>query len=95
MADDNKNLLRSQQVAPLPIGPGGKDDTKNQLNNTNTNLTMMSAQSNANTKYDPDPSTTQPITKPNVSEPFCSSDSMINVIASIGLLCVVYGLIAK
>ena len=37
------------QVTALPIGSGGKSESAAQLNNMNTTLTMLSAQSQANT----------------------------------------------
>ena len=60
-APADTSLIRSRQVSPLPVGPGGKSPAKRQMNDTNTQLTMLMAQSAANTKYDPP--VPQPITK--------------------------------
>ena len=85
------SLVRSQQVSPLPIGPGGSNPVKQQMNDTNTKLTMLSAQADENTKYDPP--VPQPVTKQVIKENFtANSANMIFVIAG---LCIVYGLIAK
>ena len=85
------SLVRSQQVSPLPIGPGGSNPVKQQMNDTNTKLTMLSAQADANTKYDPP--VPQPVTQQVIKENFtANSANMIFVIAG---LCIVYGLIAK
>jgi len=43
-------LIRSHQVSPLPVGPGGSNPTKQQLNNTNIQLTMLRAQATAKKK---------------------------------------------
>ena len=94
-SDFNPNdqpLLKSRQVTPLPIGPGGNNPTKRQMNEINTQLTMLTAQANANTKYDPP--VPEPVTKPVIIEKFCSGSgpSMIMVI---GGLLIVYSIIAK
>jgi hypothetical protein len=90
----NNNVLRSKQVAPLPIGPGGKNQIKNQMNETNTQLTMLTSQAIANTKYDPP--VPKPITKQVTIEKFCSdSSSTASIIAVIGGLFIVYGIVAK
>lgn len=52
-APADTSLIRSRQVSPLPVGPGGNNPTKRQMNDTNTRLTMLTAQASANTKYDP------------------------------------------
>lgn len=93
----NTSLLRSKQVSPLPIGPGGKNPTKRQMNDTNTQLTMMMAQSAANTKYDPP--VPHPVTKQVTIERFCSGSdvmpSLPSMLCIIGGLCIVYGLVTK
>jgi len=96
MSSDDTTLLRSKQVAPLPIGSGGKNATKTQMNNTNIQLTMMASQANANTKYDP-PVPPQ-VGVPVISQGFCSksdSDTLPVVLSAIGGLFIVYGFIAK
>jgi hypothetical protein len=87
----SSNLVRSIQVSPLPIGPGGSNPVKQQMNQTNTKLTMLTAQADANTKYDPP--VPQPITKQVIKENFTVNSA--NMIFVIGGLCIVYGLIAK
>jgi hypothetical protein len=86
------NLIRSKQVAPLPIGPGGASPIKQQLNNTNVQLTMMAAQATANTKYDPP--VPKPITKQITKEGFSDVRYHHAVFIIAGLL-IVYGLVAK
>ena len=88
------SLLRSKQVTPLPIGSGGNNSTKNQMNQMNTQLHMMTAQSTANTKYDPP--VPQPITKQVIKESFISdSNTMSSALLVVGGLLIVYGLVSK
>jgi hypothetical protein len=89
---EDKPQLKSRQVSPLPIGPGGNDPTKREMNETNTQLTMLTAQANANTKYDPP--VPEPVTKPVTIEGFCSGPGYTSLITIAGLL-IVYGLVAK
>jgi hypothetical protein len=88
------NVLKSKQVTPLPIGPGGKNATKNQMNATNTQLEMLTSQATANTLYDPP--VPKPITK-QVIQPFCSGP--YNDLPSVLLVCagilIVYGFVSK
>lgn len=85
------------QVSALPIGSGGASAA--QLNNINTSLTMLSAQSQANTMYDPLPP--PPATTPVVvgkQEGFCGHHSMdpaITLLALAGMGCILYGLFTK
>jgi len=86
------------QVSALPIGSGGKSESAAQLNNMNTTLTMLSAQSQANTIYDPLPP--PPSTTPTIvgkREGFCSLYDMntptLLCIAGMGFI--LYGLFAK
>jgi len=93
-APADTSLIRSRQVSPLPVGPGGNNPTKRQMNDTNTQLTMLMAQSTANTKYDPP--VPQPITKQVTLETFRSGSNQISsTILVIGALLFVYGLVAK
>jgi len=85
-------LIRSHQVSPLPVGPGGSNPTKQQLNNTNIQLTMLRAQATANTKYDPP--VPQPVSKAITKENFTSNNGPLALFVIGGLL-IVYGLIAK
>ena len=94
MSDNSLPLLKPAQVVPLPIGPGGKNDTKNQMNATNTQLEMLTLQATANTLYDPP--VPKPITK-QVIQPFCSGP--YNDLPSVLLVCagilIVYGFVSK
>lgn len=85
------NLARSRQVSPLPVGPGGNNPVKQQMNQTNTQLAMLTAQATANTKYDPP--VPQPVTKQVIKEHFTVNPT--NSLFVIGGLLIVYGLIAK
>ena len=89
---DDKPLVKSRQVSPLPIGPGGNDPIKRQMNEINTQLTMLAAQANANTKYDPP--VPEPVTKSVTIEHFSSGHGYASLITIAGLL-IVYGLVAK
>lgn len=88
------NVLKSKQVAPLPIGPGGKNAIKNQMNDTNTQLTMLASQATANTLYDPP--VPKPVTKQLV-QPFCSgsNDSIPSVLLVLAGVFIVYGIVSK
>ena len=92
----NTNVLKSKQVTPLPIGPGGKNATKNQMNATNTQLEMLASQATANTLYDPP--VPKPVTK-QVIQPFCSgpyvSDSVPSILLVCGGILIVYGFLSK
>jgi hypothetical protein len=95
-APADTNLIRSRQVTPLPVGPGGNNPTKRQMNDTNIQLTMMTAQAAANSKYDPP--VPHPITKQVTIEKFyggSSCDSVSSILLVVGSLLIVYGLIAK
>lgn len=90
----NMNVLKSKQVAPLPIGPGGKNAIKNQMNDTNTQLTLLASQAMANTLYDPP--VPKPVTKQLV-QPFCSgpNDSIPSVLLILAGVFIVYGIVSK
>jgi len=86
--------LASKQVAPLPIGPGGKHALKNQMNDANTRLTLLNAQATANTLYDPP--VPPPLTAPRIEEKFCSPSSALpSWVAAIGWVLIAYGLLSK
>jgi len=91
--------LRTAQVTPLPIGSGGSSTTALRMNNMNSNLTMMSVQSAADSKYDPP--VPQPLTSPQLVQAFCSgpslrySNNLPVYIALLGGACIVYGVITK
>jgi len=94
-ASESNDLIRSQQVSPLPIGPGGNNAIKNQLNSLNTTLTMTESQSRADKRFDPP--VPNPITQSSIKESFCSTtiSTTSTLLASIGILCIVYGIVAK
>ena len=94
-ASESNDLIRSQQVSPLPIGPGGNNAIKNQLNSLNTTLTMTESQSRADKRFDPP--VPIPITQSSIKESFCSTtiSTTSTLLASIGILCIVYGIVAK
>lgn len=93
-AASDTSLLRSKQVTPLPIGSGGNNSTKNQMNQMNTQLHMMTAQATANTKYDPP--VPQGITKQVTKETFCSgSNTFSSTLFIVGGLLIVYGIVSK
>ena len=86
------------QVTALPIGSGGKSESAAQLNNMNTTLTMLSAQSQANTMYDPPPP--PPATTPTIvgkQEGFCSPYPMDSpaLLSLAGVGFILYGLFSK
>ena len=88
----NNHLIRPIQVSPLPVGPGGNNPVKNQMNQTNTQLTMLNAQAAANTTYDPPGP--QPVTKAVTKEGF-TNEMFPNMLFVVGSLFIVYGLVTK
>lgn len=92
------SAIQPKQVTPLPIGPGGNNNIKIQMNDTNTQLAMMSAQINADKKFDPP--VPKSVTK-QVVQGFCSGEAALGmndmpvVLSIIGSICIVYGMIAK
>jgi hypothetical protein len=86
------NTITGSQVVPLPIGPGGDNTVKNQFNDLNAQLTMMTAQATANSKYDPP--TPKPITKPMIVEKF-TNHQLPTSLAVVGVLFFVYGMCSK
>jgi hypothetical protein len=91
-APANHPLLKPRQVSPLPIGPGGKNPVKNQMNQTNIQLTMLNAQSAANTKFDPP--VPKPVTKAVTKEGF-TVEQVPTMLFVVGGLFIVYGLVTK
>jgi hypothetical protein len=81
-------------VSPLPAGSGGGNTTKEKMNDTNVQLSLLQADSCASAKFDsPVP---RPIKQAQVIQNFCSkSESVIDNCIVIGFLCIVYGLITK
>ncbi len=84
--------IKAKQLSPLPIGSGRTSSAKRQMNNTNIQLGMLNAQATTDTKYDPP--VPEHVTKPVIKEGFVSSD-LSTIIAIIGGLLIVYGIIAK
>ena len=94
----NTTALRSEPVAPLPIGSGGNSTTAKKMNNMNNSLTMMSVQSSADASYDPP--VPQPRTESQLVQAFCSGTNedtkkLAIVCGVIGCVSIVYGVIAK
>lgn len=86
-------------VTPLPIGSGGNSTTAQQMNAANYALTEMNAQSQADSKFDPQPPPPKiPIQQ---IERFCSGydsndvNTLAYVLCGIGGICIVYGILAK
>lgn len=93
------HVITPVQVSALPIGSGGKSASAAQLNRIHTDLTMLSAQSQANTMYDPlpPPPSTTPVTI-GKHEGFCSSSMMHHppaLLAALGVGCILYGIFSK
>jgi hypothetical protein len=82
-----------QAVTPLPVGSGGSNITKQEMNNTNEALTALSVQASADKKYDP----VVPVQAPVVLGFRDISDeiSVIELFIMIGTFCIVYGVVAK
>jgi hypothetical protein len=87
------NKIKSIQVSPLPIGSGGNNPTKQLMNNTNLQLSMLTAQAVADTKYDPP--IPEPVTKQVIKETFVSEAQIPTVLMIIGSLLVVFGIVTK
>lgn len=82
-----------KQVAALPISGSGSGNSAAaaQLSNVSMDLAATALQADADSKYDPKVVSGKPtIIRP---EGFCSSSS--STIMVIGILCIVYGVIAK
>ena len=88
--------LQSVQVEPLPMSSGGKPSkTVKDLEKTNAALTMLSAQSAADSMYDPP--VPAPVTQPNMKEAFSNYDphTLGEYLIIVGLGLIVYGMLAK
>lgn len=87
---------RAIQVDPLPLSSGGAPtQTQKDMEKTNVTLTMMTAQANADSKFDPPPP--QPLTSPVVKEGFCSmdpSDPSFWLFAA-GVAFILYGIVSE
>jgi hypothetical protein len=88
--------VQPQQVTSLPLGSGAGSPSKTAINNINSDLTMMNAQSGADSQFDPPPP--PPTTQPTTVSTFCSGPSSpidLRILMVVGGLLVVYGIIAK
>ena len=79
----------------MPIGSGGSNETKRQLNQINTSLSMLSAQAVADQKYDPAPPV--PVIPAKIKEgfraPFVPQANVYRGMMAIGVGCILYGLL--
>jgi len=89
------------QVAALPISGSGSGNSAAaaQFNDVSVTLAATALQAEADTKYDPKVISGKPTIirsgKPtNTRETFCSSSNS-SMIMVVGILCIVYGIIAK
>ena len=90
----NKPECNAISVKPLPIGSGGSNTTKQEMNDMNVQLATMDADSCASSKFDP--SVPVPIVPAQIIQHFQSGQMNTSYsLAVIGGLCIVYGLIAK
>lgn len=92
------NPLQKRQVVPLPIGSGGNNSTKQQMNQLNAQMEMMLVQGTADKKFDPEtppPVTPQVIVKDGFLGNKMESDSISTTLGVIGVLLFVYGWVTK
>lgn len=86
------------QVTPLPLSSGGATtQTQKDMEKTNTTLTMLLAQSKADTAFDPPPPA--PVTPPRILEGFRVSpaqrERVMAGLAIGGVLLLAYGIMAE
>lgn len=88
-------LLKSTQVAPLPVGSGGSNTTKREMNQLNVQLAMLDSQAMADQKFDPP--VPKPVTSQHIKEAFSSGSSWdIPAILSVaGVSFILYGFFSK
>jgi hypothetical protein len=90
----DNHQIKARQVSPLPIGSGGNNTTKQQLNATNASLTMLMTQAMADTKYDPP--VPKHITTPITVEHFTSSSqSLATILGILGIFFIVNSFVNK
>ena len=83
------------RVAPLGLsGSGAQSEVGRKLDMQNKEITMMLAQSNADTVYDPDPAK-RPTEAQMISGFENYSASTATVIAVCGILLFVYGIVSR
>lgn len=92
MSSSSSVIRSGNPITPLPIGPGGNNSIKKDMNDIHARLTVMSTQAVENSKYDP--ATPAPITRPIIVEKF-TTPSVPTAFAVIGILVFVYGLVRK
>lgn len=86
--------LKSTQVSPLPIGSGGSDSTKREMNDVNVRLAMLASQGEADQKFDPP--VPKPVGQQIIKEAFCSDSLDLPFLLSLtGVVCIVYGILSK
>jgi hypothetical protein len=89
------NTAQAIRVAPLGLsGSGAQSETGRKLDTQNKEVTMMLAQSNADTLYDPDPAK-RPTEAQMVSGFENYSASTATAIAVCGVLLFVYGIVSR
>ena len=102
MSDPQEQTIKNVQVTPLPIGSGGGNATKQEMNNMNTSLTLLSAQSSVDAKYDPPPP--KPVKEAVITKAgFIDYESFsyntditpAHLIGTIGILFILYGIFKK
>ena len=87
---------RPIQVDALPLSSGRTpSQTQKEMEGTNTTLTMLLAQSNADSKFDPAPPST--MTLPSIREAFCSPDPRDSsyLLIALAVVFIGYGIVSK
>lgn len=88
--------VRAIQVEPLPQSSGGSQSLK-QMDKTNTTLSMLVAQSSADSAFDP--SSPAPVTAPKIKEAFClgggGGPDPAHGVLVVAFLFILYGIISK
>jgi hypothetical protein len=90
--------VKGQQIVPLPTGSGGNNAVKQQMNDTNAKLTMMMAQANADSKYDPpvpQPLTLQVMKKERFTEYLDMNINIPSFLCITGSIMILYGLLSE
>jgi hypothetical protein len=88
-------LLKSTQVTPLPVGSGGNNTTKQELNKINVQLAMLDSQAMADQKFDPP--APKPVVPSQIKEAFCSGSSwdIPAILSATGVTLIIYGIFSK
>jgi hypothetical protein len=95
MSSNDLPLLKGTQVSPLPVGSGGNNTTKKELNQLNLQVAMLDTQAVADQKFDPP--VPKPVTKSHVTEGFCGEldVDLPAVLSVIGVGFILYGFFSK